>query len=216
MKLWTPAVVVVLLLLGVVACDALTGAGQRPAGTRLIQLDLPAELAASLGNQVTGLQLAAVVVPREQFAFHTSSTIDPSVQLHLQAYLPVGESPVLAVQTPGAGGAGSPGRLVARLTFDDGLGGLSSRLPVNVADLDLGTPGYPGSARLVLDDAHNPFALNDRDGDGAPDLTDGDDDGDGSPDAEDGDADGDGVDDALQGWEALSDDDLDGTPDLFE
>jgi hypothetical protein len=204
-----------LVLVAGVACDALGGAGQRPEGTRRISLTVPAALTESLGSQVTGLQLAAVVVPREQFAFHTSPAIDPARERTLVAYVPVGESPVLAVQTPGSS-AGAPGSLVARLIFDDGRGGLSSRLPVNVEDLDLGTPTLQGDDGLALDEAHNPLARNDRDGDGSADLLDDDDDGDGTADGEDADADGDGTDDALQDWAGLADADGDGRPDLFD
>lgn len=203
------------LLVTTAGCEVLGGAGQRPEGTRRVQVAVPEALRESLGSQVTGMQLAAVVVPREQFAFHTSPSIDPTEQRTLVAYLPVGESPVLAVQTPGSS-AGSPGRLLARLVFDDGHGGLSSRLPVNVEDLDLGTPLLEGDGSLQLDASHNPLARNDRDGDATPDLSDDDDDGDGVVDVEDADADGDGVDDALQGWAALPDANADGTPDLFE
>lgn len=208
----------VVLALGLGACEPLTGVGQRPEGTRLVRMQVGDDLLQQLGSQVSGLQLVAVVVPSDRFAFYTSLIVDPAISRDLHFYLPIASSPVLLLQSPG-GVSTSPGRLLARLLFDDGLGGTRGRLPVGAADLDLGQPASLGDRApvgLELDPSANPLAVSDLDQDGLVDLLDTDDDGDGSADSDDTDADGDGVEDLLQGYSALADADLNGIPDLFE
>jgi len=212
----------VCLLLWLCACDTLGGAGGRPEGTRRVTMTIPLELVQALGARATALQLAAVVVrPDGSFSLHTSTSVDPAAEDRLSAYWPVDESYVVVVQSPGAGGAGSPGALAARVSFGDGTGGSATRIPRGTEDLDLGTPAYsPGAsgapALLGVDDGHNPLAQVDSDADGTSDLADLDDDEDGTADSADADRDGDGVPDSEQELEALADADADGIPDLFE
>lgn len=210
------------LLLASAACDGLGGQGTRPEGTRLLQLSVPIELTRALGTQSTALQLAAVVVrPDGSFTLHTSTAIDPASETRLSAFWPVDESYSIVVQIPSGGGVGRPGGLVAQVRFADGVGGEGARIPAGEVDIDLGSPSYegagaPASALLRVDDAHNPLAQVDSDGDGLSDLADGDDDEDGTADEVDEDRDGDGALDADQALGALEDADANGVPDIFE
>ena len=210
-------------LLMITACDALTGAGARPEGTREVRLSIPDALVRSLGTRSTPLQLAGVVVrPDGSFSVYTTAAVDPAADAQLSGFWPAQESFSLVVQSPAGGSAGQPGAMIARVRFQDGLGASAERIPAGGADLDLGTPvftaGAVGGAGAVLavEDTHNPLALVDSDGDGASDLVDLDDDEDGADDGADDDRDGDGVLDAEQGLDALADADANGVPDLFE
>jgi len=205
------------------ACDGLGHAGERPAGTRQVELNVPLEFVASLGNQVTAIQLAAAVVDGSAgLALHTSPAVDPTAQRLLIGYFPAADSFVPLVQSQGPGGADAPGKLLARIRFADGRGNLTSLVPRGDRDLDLGTPRFEGSAAapagswLTVDDSHNPLLVIDSDGDGTSDLVDTDDDGDATPDSDDTDVDGDGRLDQQQSLVALPDADADAIPDPFE
>lgn len=209
------------LLIVTAGCEVLTGAGERPEGTRQIRLKIPEELTRALGNQVTGVQLAGVVVNGQEYTVRTSPGIDPATETDLIAYMPGDESPVLIVQTLAAGGANAAGHLIARIEFSDGSA-MVSRIPRGEADLDLGTPTYqgdpgdPSDSVLQVEEARDPLALIDTDQDGASDLIDTDDDGDTIEDSADDDRDGDGIIDLNQMLGSLIDDDENGVPDVLE
>lgn len=205
------------------ACDGLGHAGERPAGTRQVELTLPLEFVSSLGNQVTAIQLAAAVVDGGAgLALHTSPAVDPTAQRLLIGYFPVADSFVPLIQSQGPGGADAPGTLRAQIRFSDGRGNRVSLVPRGDRDLALGTPQLEGSAAtpasswLTVDDSHNPLLVVDSDGDGTSDLVDTDDDGDATPDSDDTDGDGDGRLDQQQALTALPDADADGIPDAIE
>lgn len=118
---------------------------------------------------------------------------------------------------------------VGALSFDDGHGGMTSRIPPFSGTIDLGAVTVTdlsqrarGASTLEVTSEHDPLAETDSDGDGESDLEDADDDGDGTGDADDADADGDGTDDHDEDLDsdddgacddADDDDDDDGTDD---
>ena len=180
---------------------------------------------ANLGQQVTGLQMAAIAVGTQVDATRvdafTSDVFDASRAETATFTAPVDgkRSFVLILQVPSASTT-APGAFVAALKFNDGRGD-TTLLPPGTDDIDLATVELVQGARpaddaLVVGDANNPLAQIDTDGDGSPDLSDDDDDGDGAVDATDPDVGGDGVDDAKQVLAALIDSDGDGIPDVLD
>jgi len=205
------------------ACDGLGHAGERPAGTRQVELTVPLDFVSSMGNQATAIQLVAAIVDGGVgLLVHASPAVDPTAQRLLIGYFPVADSFVPLVQASGPGGGSAAGKMLARIRFADGRGNTASLVPRGDHDLDLGTPLFEGSAMtpasswLSVDDSHDPLLVIDSDGDGTSDLVDTDDDGDSTPDAADTDVDGDGRLDLQQSLAALQDEDADGIPDPLE
>ncbi|HEY1099953.1 MAG TPA: hypothetical protein VGF99_13545 [Myxococcota bacterium] len=210
-----------LLLLTTTACAPgfSGGAGDKPAGTRLVRgrLQIPDE--DLLGRQVTGLQVAALHLDADGgIAAFPSAVFDPSAQRDQASFVATvgaGVDTVLVLQVPSATQR-SAGSFLALYTFDG-----DSLVPRGEDDLELGTLSVTRGARVPADTtitggaSATPAAQTDTDGDGLSNDVDDDDDDDGTPDASDDDVAGDGVPDALQRLSALPDADGDGVADAL-
>lgn len=223
MKLSTLAATSLLLL---AACSGSSSNNAKT--TRVVKFRLipPNSSQEALGG-TRPVQLAAVQVEDARVvSVFAGDSVDARVTQTVSAGVPFNASVVLMLQAP-EGNASGLGTMVGLITFSDGHGGLTSRVPASDKDLDLGeasivtgNPSTLGDNRVPLQDNSNPLLRTDRDQDGLADQVDLDDDSDGVSDAADMDADGDGLDDQGQSLGSLADtnglDDGDGIPDALE
>lgn len=217
------------LALGSLGCPAFSaGAGARPDGHRLVEGTLTLAEDFVFSRQVSGVQLAALVVGDDggnaTLKVYASDPFTPDAgsAVPFALSLPNTAAFHLVLQAPRSA-ASAPGEWLGLLDFEDGAGQTTSLIPASADDLDLGAlvavenvPTVVADNRLQAPLSGNPLGQIDADGDGISDLTDSDDDDDGIADSADSDAAGDGVEDVLQALDRLRDDDADGVPDDFQ